>query len=118
MIGTLHSACFNLACNSRPDIFGMRMSTIKHPALRCKSDSRNSLADPKHCASNPPDSIRSHSESCIDSLSSMKAITLDVWPPGMSRIQNRLISHPYAYLFTARGNGCKWSRDDIAMKSE
>jgi hypothetical protein len=29
----------------------------------------------------PPDSIRSLSESCIDSLSSMMAINLDVWSP-------------------------------------
>src|ERR1700733_8858616 len=100
MMGTLHSSCFSLACSSRPDIFGMRMSTIKHAALECKSDSRNAFVDPKHCASHPPDSIRSPTESCIDSLSSMMAINLDVWPPlhaanPISFDQSRLCSLVY-----------------------
>src|SRR5713226_2684657 len=76
MIGTLHSSSFSLACNCRPDILGMRMSRIKHPALRCKPDSRNSSADPKHRATSPAASIRSRSESCMASSSSMIAINL------------------------------------------
>src|SRR5438132_7545248 len=36
------------ACSSSPDIFGIRMSAITHAARRCKSDSRNSSAEPKH----------------------------------------------------------------------
>jgi hypothetical protein len=103
--GTLLSSCFSLACNSKPDIFGMRMSTIKHAAARCKSDSRNAFADPKHCASNPPDSIRSRNESCIDSLSSMMAITLDVWPPVMPRIAYRLINHAQRWPVYRKGGG-------------
>src|SRR5580700_7340178 len=90
MMGTLHPSCFSLACNSRPDIFGMRMSTIKHEALLCESDSRNACADPKHFASKPPDSIRSLSESRIDSLSSIMAINLDVCSSGMPRTRYRL----------------------------
>ena len=76
------------------------------------------MADPKHCTSNPPASIRSHSESCIDSLSSMMAINLDVWPPGVSQIQYRLMSHLYTRLFIARAAGCKWNRGDFAVKWE
>src|SRR6266852_4103301 len=118
MMGTLHSCCFSLACNSRPDIFGMRMSTIKHPALPCKSDSRNAFADPKHCASNPPDSIRSLSESCIDSLSSMMAINLDLLVTGMLPTQYRLINHADARLFTERANRGKWNSGNFAIKWE
>src|ERR1700677_126648 len=89
MMGMLRPSCFSLDCNSRPDIFGMRMSMIKHAASPRESDSRNAFADPKHRASSHPDSIRSFRESCIDSLSSMMAINLDVWPPGMARTQYR-----------------------------
>src|ERR1700688_1293810 len=98
MIGRLDSSCFSLPCNSKPDIFGMRMSTIKHAIVGCKSDSRNALADPKHCASSPPDSIRSHSESCIHSLSSIMAINLDLLSTGMPRTPCRLIKPMIAYL--------------------
>src|SRR6267142_2319714 len=83
MIGILHSSSFNLACNCRPDIFGIRMSTIRHAARVCKSDSRNSSADPKHRATSPAASIRSRSESCMASSSSMIAINLDVRSTGM-----------------------------------
>src|SRR6266481_1367006 len=55
MIGISHSSSFSLVCNSRPDIFGMRMSVIRHAA-----------------------SIRSRSESRMASSSSMIAINLDV----------------------------------------
>src|SRR6266853_415756 len=78
MIGILHSSSFNLACNCKPDIFGIRISTIRHAARVRKSDSRNSSADPKHCATSPAASIRSRSESCMASSSSMIAINLDV----------------------------------------
>src|ERR1700722_15653460 len=80
MMGTLHPSSFSLACNSTPDILGMRTSTIKHATLQYESDSRNAFADPKHRASIPADSTRSHRESRIKSLSSMMATTLDVWP--------------------------------------
>ena len=60
-----------------PDIW---ISAIRHPASQCKSYSRNSSADPKLRATSPVDSIRSRSEACIDSSSSMMAISLDVWP--------------------------------------
>src|SRR5580698_635929 len=76
MIGISHSSCFNLDCNCRPDIFGIRTSTIRHAARVCKSDSRNSSADPKHRATTPADSIKSRSESCMASSSSMMAINL------------------------------------------
>src|ERR1700727_382806 len=83
MMGRLHSSSFSLACNSRPDIFGMRMSTIKHAAVQCKSDLRNSSADPKLRAASPAASKRSRRESCIASSSSMMAINLEVWSGGM-----------------------------------
>src|SRR6202451_2669994 len=118
MIGTLHSSSFSLACNSSPDIFGMRISTIRQAALQRKSASRNDFADPKHSASKPPDSIRSHSESCIDSLSSMMAINLDVSSHGMPRTQISFDQSPLALLFTARASGCKWNGGDFAMKWE
>src|ERR1700733_12320091 len=116
MIGMLYPSCFSLACNSRPDIFGMRMSTIKQAALERKSDSRNAFADRKHCASNPPDSIRSRRESCIDSLSSMMAINSVVWPSGVaanaiSFDQSRLRSPVYLKGKTGFSNSTIFSRD-------
>ena len=85
MIGILHSSSFSRACNCRPDIFGIRISTIRHAARVCKSDSRNSSAEPKHRATSPAASSRSRSESCIALSSSTIAINLDVrsidmWP--------------------------------------
>src|SRR6266581_638901 len=76
MIGISHFSSFNLACNCRPDMFGIRISTIRHAARVCKSDSRNSSADPKHRATSPAASIRSCSESCMAPSSSMIAINL------------------------------------------
>src|SRR5712672_393612 len=81
MIGISHSSSLSLACSSSPDILGIRISTIRHATRVCKSDSRNSSADPKHRANSPADSIKSRNESCIDSTSSMMAINLDVWRP-------------------------------------
>src|ERR1700683_382975 len=78
MIGISHSSSFNLACNCRPDIFGIRTSTIRHAARVRKSDSRNSSADPKCRAVSPVASRRSCSESCVASSSSMITINSDV----------------------------------------
>jgi len=89
---------------------------IMHAALRRKSDSRNALADLKHCVSNPADSIRSLSESRIDSLSSMMAINMDVRPPWHVANPVSLDLTPNAGLFTAGANGCKWNSGDFAMK--
>src|ERR1700690_894213 len=85
MIGISHSSSLSLACSSRPDIFDMRMSAITHAARLCRSDPRNSPADPKHRATSPADSNKSRSESQIDSSSSMMAINLDVWHLGMAQ---------------------------------
>jgi len=100
MIGISHSSSFNLACKCRPDIFGMRMSVIRHATWGCKPDSRNSSADPKHRATSPADSIKSCSESQIDSSSSMMAINLDVWPLGMAQTHIVWINHSDTRLFT------------------
>src|SRR5271170_7563337 len=119
MIGTSHSSSLSLACSSSPDIFGIRMSALTHAARRCKSDPRNSSADPKRLASSPADSTKSCRESCIDSSSSMMAITLDVWPLGMEQTPYRLdqITATQACLLQLQ-NRCKWSSGDLAMKSE
>src|SRR5271170_1005702 len=85
MIGKLHCSSLSLACSSKPDIPGIWISAIRHPTSQCKSYSRNSSADPKHRATSPVDSIKSRSESCIDSSLSMMAINSDVWPLGMAQ---------------------------------
>src|SRR5277367_2195390 len=90
MIGISHPSFLSLACSSNPDISVIGMSAITHAARQCQSDRRNSSADAKRRATSPADSTKSCNESCIDSSSSMMAITLDVWPLGMAQTPYRL----------------------------
>src|SRR5258708_6576103 len=45
MVGILQCSAFSLACNSRPDMPGMRISAIRHAVWCCWPEFRNSSAD-------------------------------------------------------------------------
>jgi hypothetical protein len=83
MIGVFSRSALSLACSSRPDIPGIRISSIRHAALCCRPDSRNSFADPKHRAESPSASIRSWSALWTDSSSSTITMNLVPRPPAM-----------------------------------
>ena len=85
MIGVSSRSALSLACSSRPDIPGIRISSIRHAALFCRPDSRNSFADPKHRAESPSASIRSWSALWTDSSSSTITMNLVLGAPAMRR---------------------------------
>src|SRR5271156_3177031 len=70
MVGILQRSAFSLACSSRPEIPGIRMSAIRHAVSCCWPDSRNVSADANACAGNPTAFSRPCNATRIDSSSS------------------------------------------------
>jgi hypothetical protein len=55
IVGILQCSAFSLACNSRPDIPGIRISAIRHAVWCCWPDFKKSSADAKAWDGNPTD---------------------------------------------------------------
>src|SRR5258708_2816708 len=53
IIGILYPSALSLACNSKPDMPGIRISTIRHTKSGNWPDFNKSLADPNETASKP-----------------------------------------------------------------
>src|SRR5579864_6395451 len=50
IVGIGQRSEFSLACSSKPDIPGMRISAIRHAVSRCSPDFKNSSAEANACA--------------------------------------------------------------------
>src|ERR1700723_3192311 len=70
MMGMLQCSAFSLACSSRPDIPGIRISAMTHPVCCLWSKARKSSAEAKSCAGRPISFMRPRRALRIDSSSS------------------------------------------------
>ena len=98
MVGIGQRSAFNLACKSRPDMPGMRMSVIRHPVSFSWPDARNSSAEANDRTVNPADLSKRCNAARNESSSSTTA-TIFVFVNVSIRLEDRLICAQRNYGF-------------------